>query len=113
LAGPQVCYTVILMNALTLLSGTVSTDDPSFVARNDEQSFAQEITTNNGTVVFQIDASTTPGQFISGVLDSQIPFCLGRGFVMVGMLMPDGTEGKLFVCLYGCQFPTFSKLMKC
>jgi hypothetical protein len=29
------------------------------------------------------------------------------------MLMPDGTEGKLFVRRYRCQFPTFSKLMKC
>jgi hypothetical protein len=70
------------------------------VARDDGQSFAQEVRANNGTVVFQIDESATPGQFTSGVLDSQIPFCLGHGFVVMGLVMPDGTEGKLFVRRY-------------
>lgn len=99
LEEPQVCLAVhfIQMNTLMIFPGTIPTDDPSFVARNDDPSFAQEITTKNGTVEFHIDIDSTSGRFISGVLDSIRPFCIGRGFVEMGLLLPNGTEGKLFV----------------
>lgn len=68
-------------------------------ARDKGLSSPDEITTKDGQLEFRIDPLTTTssnGQYVSGILESTIPFCIGRGFVVVGMTTPDGIFARIF-----------------
>jgi hypothetical protein len=71
-------------------------DDPFWVGQNSGQSSPDMITTTNGQLVFTL-STTASGEYVSGILDTTVPFCLGRGFIVVGMQLANGGEAQLFV----------------
>jgi len=68
-------------------------------ARDKGLSSPDQITTNDGQLEFRIDPLTTTasdGQYVSGILDSTVPFCVGQGFVVVAMKIQDGVVARIF-----------------
>lgn len=70
-------------------------DNPFWIGRDSGQSSPDLITAANSQLEFNI-TTTASGQFVGGILDSTIPFCLGHGFIVVGMQAADGSEAQLF-----------------
>ena len=88
---------------LSLYQSSLSTDDNRFwVGKNSSQSSSDQITTEDSQLVFNL-TMVPSGEFMSGILDSTVPFCLGRGFIVVGMQMSDGTQVRYFVCNAICR----------
>jgi len=80
-----------------------STDDNRFwVGQNSSQSSSDQITIEDSQLVFNLTMAPS-GEFMSGILDSTIPFCLGRGFIIIGMETSHGTQVRYFVCNAICR----------
>lgn len=54
------------------------------------------ITAQNSQLEFNV-TQTASGEFVSGILDSAVSFCLGDGFIVVGAQASDGSETQYFV----------------
>lgn len=70
-------------------------DNRFWVGQSSSQSSSDQITTADSQLVFNL-AMMPSGEFMSGILDSTIPFCLGRGFIVVGMRTSNGTQVQYF-----------------
>jgi len=88
---------------LSLYKYSRSTDNNRFwVGQNSSQSSSDQITTEDSQLVFNLTIAPS-GELMSGILDSTVPFCLGRGFIVVGMQTSDGTQVRYFVCNAVCR----------
>ncbi|KXN84303.1 hypothetical protein AN958_12429, partial [Leucoagaricus sp. SymC.cos] len=73
---------------------THSMDLMVIVSGSSQQSSPNDVATQGSQLVFTID--TPPNRPVSAILNSAVPFCLGHGFVVVGMMAPDGYAAQLY-----------------
>ncbi|KAF9444711.1 glycoside hydrolase family 16 protein [Macrolepiota fuliginosa MF-IS2] len=93
-----VTYDLAFSNEFNFTNETFRHNDNIFwEARNKDLSSPDQVTTQSGQLVFFINPLASPsGEYLSGILDSVVPFCIGRGFVEVGIQAADGTESRIF-----------------
>ncbi|KXN82023.1 hypothetical protein AN958_03296 [Leucoagaricus sp. SymC.cos] len=91
----NITYDIAFSDEFNYTGSTYKPHDQLYwVARSTAQSSPNDVTTQGSQLVFTIDTSSS--RPVSTIIDSTVPFCLGRGFVVVGMTTPDGYAAQLY-----------------